>query len=392
MNSKIPNLRVLLVGNYAPDGQESMRRFAEVLYRGLHEQGVTVTIIAPQPSWIRWAGSGANVHRGLAKWLAYGDKFLRFPLQLQAAAREADLVHICDHSNAMYGRWVAGKPWLVTCHDLLAVRCARGEFPENPVSRTGRWLQQWIVKWLRRAPTVVCDSHATALDAVRLLNPERSHITTLHIGLNQPFQRLQNRADSEPVVAQLLSRLGRAIPERFVFHVGGTQWYKNREGVLDLFASLASRETDLTLLVAGKPANAKHLARVRSLGIENRVVFLGAVTDMELEACYRTAEFLLFPSLAEGFGWPVIEAQACGCRVATSDRQPLPEVGGPSIVCLPLTDPQECLERLHQLLLENELDQQARIRLGSENLSRFDPAIMIERYAALYCELVGRSH
>jgi glycosyltransferase involved in cell wall biosynthesis len=383
-------LRVLLVGNYAPDSQESMRRFAEVLQRGLSEQRIDVTTIAPGAGWLRWAGSRANVHRGLAKWLAYCDKFLRFPVQLRAAARKVDVVHICDHSNAMYGRWVSPKPWLVTCHDLLAVRCARGEFPEHPVSQTGQWLQKWILDWLNKAPLVVCDSHATAMDAARLLNLKPPRITTLHIGLNQSFQQLRNSMDARPVVAQLLQRLGWVMPQRFIFHVGGTQWYKNRDGVLNLFADLAQRESNLSLLIAGKPPSGKHLARVQSFGLEKRVVFLGSVTDLELEACYRAAEFLLFPSLAEGFGWPIIEAQACGCRVAASDRQPLPEVGGASVVQLPLVQREACLVRLLHLLEEEESERQARIDHGFENVRRFDPAVMLARYAALYREIVER--
>lgn len=392
MNRNTPTLRVLLVGNYPPDRQESMRRFAELLKRGLRERGMQVTTIAPSPRWFRWAGARANAHRGIAKWLAYADKFLRFPSQLQAAARGADIVHICDHSNVTYGRWVARKPWLVTCHDLLAVRSACGEFPENRTSWTGRRLQRWILSWLSRAPQIACVSEATARDAERLLDREAGRISTVLNGLNQPFTQLEGREDSLAVMGEMLGGLGRSVPDRFVFHVGGTQWYKNRDGVLELFSGLARRDPGLALLVAGKPANSRHLSRARSLGIEERTVFLGPVTDLQLEACYRTAEFLLFPSRAEGFGWPIIEAQACGCRVAASDRPPLPEVGGASVVSLPLEQPDECLDRLQLLLEETAPERQKRILLGFENLSRFDPSTMAERYAALYAEVLERDH
>src|SRR5881409_3777306 len=150
---------VLLIGNYPPDRQQSMRRFGTMMLQGLNNSGIAAKLIAPQARFGKFRGAGSFV----AKWLGYIDKFVLFPRQLQTAlAKEKpSVVHICDHSNAMYDGWIEHVPVVVTCHDLLAVRGALGEETNCPASPTGKILQRWILRGLRRASEVVCESQAS---------------------------------------------------------------------------------------------------------------------------------------------------------------------------------------------------------------------------------------
>src|SRR5437879_5521477 len=181
---------VLLIGNYPPDRQQSMQRFGTMMLQGLKGSTIPAKLIAPQPFFGKFRAAGSSI----AKWLGYIDKFVLFPGQLGAAlAKEKpSIVHICDHSNAMYGGWIKGNPVVVTCHDLLAVRGALGEETNCPASITGKFLQKWILRGLRRADEVVCDSQATEVDARRLLfSGEASpKIEMVRLGLNYPFRRL----------------------------------------------------------------------------------------------------------------------------------------------------------------------------------------------------------
>ena len=91
---------VLLIGNYPPDRQQSMLRFSSMMLEGLGAAGVPAELLQPEPV-LGGAGSFA------AKWLGYIDKFLLFPRRLRRKLREnVSLVHVCDHSNAMYARHV----------------------------------------------------------------------------------------------------------------------------------------------------------------------------------------------------------------------------------------------------------------------------------------------
>ncbi|MDQ6655900.1 MAG: glycosyltransferase family 1 protein, partial [Verrucomicrobiota bacterium] len=128
---------ILLIGNYPPDRQQSMLRFGSMMLEGLAAAGVRAELIQPLPLLGKFGAAGAFV----AKWLAYADKFIFFPRRLQARLRRSPapaLVHICDHSNAMYTEQVRGIPVVVTCHDLLAVRGALGDETDTPASRTGK--------------------------------------------------------------------------------------------------------------------------------------------------------------------------------------------------------------------------------------------------------------
>src|ERR1051326_6281894 len=101
--------KVLLLGNYAHDQQESMQHFAQMLYSGLMARGVGVEIIRPEATLGRLAAGGD----GIAKWFGYFDKFVMFPRQLKkklGTLRARDALHICDHSNSVYTKYIFGRP------------------------------------------------------------------------------------------------------------------------------------------------------------------------------------------------------------------------------------------------------------------------------------------
>src|ERR1700682_1454974 len=174
---------VLLIGNYAPDQQQSMLRFNQMMLQGLRDCGVNAELIRPPAFFGKLRALGPTI----GKWLPPNDKFVlfRWRLSRKLAWRPA-LVHICDHSNAPYARSASRFPLVITCHDMLAVRGGLGEDTDCPASLTGRILQRWILRGLGRADVVACDSPATAEDAKRLIVPKNNkpRITLIEIGLS----------------------------------------------------------------------------------------------------------------------------------------------------------------------------------------------------------------
>ena len=214
-------MKVLLVGNYPFDGSTSMHIWSQALLRELRQRDVDVKVISPQP---RFGKIKPSVH-GVGKWLGYIDRFVIFPRALRSAAAKADIVHLCDHGAAMYAPMIKGKPVVVTCHDMIAVRTARGELPELRSSVFGKILQRWICQGLKHATRVACVSRATFDDARRILKEDENLCVILN-GLNYPFQIL---APDE--VDRRLAGLT-SIQAPFVLHLGSNAAYKNREGVL----------------------------------------------------------------------------------------------------------------------------------------------------------------
>jgi glycosyltransferase involved in cell wall biosynthesis len=367
-------MRILLVANYEPDSQESMLRYAAWLERTLKARGHEVTVTKPKAFFSRLTWSP-----GLRKYLGYLDKFLLFPTQLRSLARSHDLVHVLDHSNSMYLHTVRLKPNLITCHDVLAIRAARGEFPQASTGWSGRLLQRWILSGLRGARHVLCVSAKTARDLKDLIGDaarNRVELRVIYNTLNWSYR------PGAPISGSLATRLGLRSGQRYFLHVGGNQWYKNRAGVLSIFARLAELDEFSTtrLILAGKPMTGDLKELIRAERLADRVIEAADATNEELEALYGNALALLFPSLDEGFGWPILEAQACGCPVVASGRPPLTEVAGEAAIFIDPADPKAAAEAIATGLLEREQLRAA----GFTNLARFDEEAIANQYCAFY--------
>ena len=354
-----------------------MNRFAALMHDGLQEAGHDVELLRPPVLM----GRLRNGNRGLAKWLGYVDKFVLFPALLHWEARRADIVHICDHGYAMFSSWAGRTPSVVTCHDMLAIRGAMGEETDIYPSRAGRYLQRWIVQGMRRARLLVSVSSATAADLQKVLNGQRPEGRVVLNALNYPYRCIPRR--------EALARLAQ-VPELdaaspFVLHVGTNHRRKNRPCVIRAFAQ-ASRESDLQLVLAGPPLTPELWNLIHSEGIASRVKVIVKPTSEVLEALYNLALALLFPSRYEGFGWPLIEAQACGCAVICSRCAPFAEIVAASAIVRDANDERGFAEEVLRLARDDG-ERRAWSEAGLRNAERFKPAQMIARYVDLYREV-----
>lgn len=369
-------MKILLIGNYLFDQQESMQRFANMLQVGLAQLGYEVRLILPEPFFGRLRPSG----NGLGKWLGYVDKFVLFPHHLRRAVSWADVVHICDHSNAVYTKYLKDVPHLVTCHDLLAICSALGEIKENPTKWTGQQLQRLILTGLKRSQRLACISERTRTDLIRLAKVDPSIVSVIYQGLNYLYAPME-KAESH----KRLNCLGISSTSLFLLHVGGNQWYKNRLGVLAIFNHLR-RQPDLSnlyLVMAGKPFTNQMRQFIQSNSLETQVKELVAVENEDLRALYSSATALIFPSLQEGFGWPIAEAQVCGCPVFTSNRAPMTEVGGEAAIYINPDCPEKAAIKIAKHLPTVVKLKQA----GLINVQRFTSQRMLESYIELYQEI-----
>jgi glycosyltransferase involved in cell wall biosynthesis len=367
---------VLLIGNYPPDRQQSMHRFAMMMLDGLTAAGIPSELFQPRPFFGRFRHAGTF----LEKWLAYIDKFVLFPWQLRRRLRTAPaVVHICDHSNAMYARRIRDVPVVTTCHDLLAVRGALGEETDCPASLTGKLLQRWIVAGLRAAAVVACVSKATLEDARRLVagRDRAPGLELISLGLSYPYRTLP--ADEARARLARFSSLRPGLP--FVLHVGTNLRRKNREGILRIFARCQEDWNGL-LVFAGEPLSDALRSLGQELNVLDRVVEVPEAASEVLEALYNCATAFLFPSRFEGFGWPVIEAQACGCPVICSDRAPLPEVAGDAGLIHPVTDEEGFAAEIIRLTDPEERALWSARSL--RNAERFSTDKMIAEYISVY--------
>jgi glycosyltransferase involved in cell wall biosynthesis len=369
-------MRVLLVANFEPDAQKSMSRYADWVRKIAQCQGHEVTVVRPKPLFTRFSR-----HPFIRKYLGYLDKFIVFPPRLAKVAKEHDLIHVLDHSNSMYLRVMGRKPKLITCHDLLAVRAARGEFPEVSTGWSGRLLQRWILSGLRNADYAICVSDKTAEDLRRLTEQACPKIRVIYHALNWDYR------PGASLSSELVTRLGLNPKQPYLLHVGGNNWYKNREGVLHIFAHFVKmpENANYRLIMAGSPWSIEMTRFVKTNGLSSRVIEALGVSNSELMELYCNAAALLFPSLEEGFGWPVLEAQACGCLVVTTGRRPMTEIAGDAAVFI---DPDESAAAAHKVSIEIRNSDALRAA-GFKNLDRFDETRIAAQYKGYYDEVLG---
>lgn len=266
----------------------------------------------------------------------------------------SDLYHLLDGSMAGFLPSKVWKKTVVTVHDLIPLLQIKGQLSGRP-GLMGRFLIHHGVQALRHVAGLLADSDATSRDLLKFT--DRSDVANIPVPLRplpEPDQDLR-------------------LPECFLFHIGNNAAYKNRKGVLDVFARLQEMD-NLHLILAGPEPE----PQLRDLAATlERVEFRVNVSDAELSSLYGNASAFLFPSLYEGFGMPILEAMAAGCPVVCSDAASLPEVAGDAAL-IAAPDDIESLANHCRTLLQNPTIRDDLILLGNQRATLFN----IERFSS----------
>jgi glycosyltransferase involved in cell wall biosynthesis len=178
----------------------------------------------------------------------------------------------------------------------------------------------------------------------------------------------------------------RPYPFRYFLHIGRRRSHKNVPRVLRALAECADRSVHLVLGGRKDKGDESIIELARSLGVEQRLHFAGFLTPEALAAHYRDAEALVFPSLMEGFGIPILEAMSHGCPVITSNLSSMPEVAGDAALLIDPLRPGEIAAAMFRLISEPGLKAELRER-GHRNRNRFHWERMAEATREVYRNL-----
>lgn len=310
---------------------------------------------APSPLWGEGQGEGP---------LAVELRAIPFPrlwthirLSGEMLSRPPDVLFVPAHVLPL----IHPRRSVVTVHDLGYL-----SYPEAHRPADRRYLDG-STRWnAHQAAAVLADSRATKDDLVRAYNADPDKVHVVYLGRDEAVAPVTDRAR----LADVQNRYGIATP--YLFYVGTLQPRKNLARVIDAFARVAGRLGDVQLVLAGKRGWLYDdlFAQVTRLGLERRVVFPGYVDDADLPALLSGAVALVFPSLYEGFGIPVLEAGACGLPVITSNTSSLPEVAGDAALLVDPHDVDAIAEAMYRLATDPELRAEL-TRRGRENVKRF---------------------
>ena len=251
---------------------------------------------------------------------------------------------------------VGRKRVVVTIHDL-AFRI----LPETASEATERWLVRLDAS-LRRATRFVAVSECTKQDLVNLYDISPDRVDVVPLGVDPA----SFRSSSAEEVTAVKRRFG--IDGPYLLFLGGIERRKNIPAIVRAFSQM-DPDTRPKLVVAGGAVAWDPLAsRSLRMGFEflprrarENIVFTGYVTDEEKVALLGGAEALVYPSLYEGFGLPVLEAMACGTPVVTSNVSSLPEVVGDAALLVDPRDDDELADAMVRVLQDEALRDRLRV-------------------------------
>ncbi len=255
-------------------------------------------------------------------------------------------------------------PTVATVHDLGYER-----FPEAHPRHQLAYLRWSTRHNARVAQRVIADSRATADDLTALYATDPAKIAVVYPGADPDLRRV----DDPAAIAAAIARYGIRSP--YLLYLGTLQPRKNLVHLVEAFAASNLHNDDYTLVLAGRAGwlSDPLLAAVgrRPSAVGGRIHLPGYVDEADKAALLSGATALVFPSLYEGFGFPVLEAMACGAPVVCAATSSLPEVAGDAALLVDPLDTAALAEAMRRLVSDEAL-RGALIGRGYANLVRFD--------------------
>ena len=299
-------------------------------------------------------------------------------LAIQTFKDNIDVLFIPAHTLPLVRK--PGLKTVVTVHDLGS------EYLPSMHQLKQRLYLSIIQRYqLRTATKLIAVSNATKDDLISRVGCDPKKIEVVYEGYDKKlFRPIKDNTLANRLINYNLQ------PKTYFLFVGTIQPRKNLERVIKAFAKYSSNEVrsylknyntskessrmhsnnnKIQLIIAGsKGWMSDEIYRLpKKLGIEDKVKFLGYVPEKDLPALYCGAKALTFPSLFEGFGLPILEAQACGCPVLTSNVSSMPEVGGKGALYVNPYSVEDIIRGIREIRrIRGEL-----IKVGFENVKRF---------------------
>ncbi len=377
-------------------GHQSMPRFTNMLFEGMLDRGHDVQVWAPKPVCFT-----LTKIKFLQKWLGYIDQFVLFPIEVKKKLSRSDKDTLFVFSDNALGPWVPlikGKPHVMHCHDFLAQNSALGKIPQNITGFTGKLYQKMIRNGFRQCHNFISVSKNTKQELDTYLNNPPKISEVVYNGFNRTFL---NNTNISLLRTELTEHFKYDLNKGYILHVGGNQWYKNRLGILEIYESWRKLyNNNLPLLLVGEYPDETLVSKKKVSLYSENILFLSDVADSYVNKLYSGASVFLFPSLAEGFGWPIAEAMASGSLVITINEAPMNEVAADAGFYIGLK-PKESKQLkawseasakvLDHTLNLSESQHKEAVDKGLDNAKRFNQGQALDTIEAIYIKILKNS-
>ena len=247
------------------------------------------------------------------------------------------------------------------------------------------FLKALIYLSAKTSSSIITISEKVKNDIVKHYNipPERVH--AIYIGIDTGSFFIRKPAELKPVMDKY------RLPSRFILYPAASLPHKNHERLLEAFKTVKKEEKTLKLLLTGaRDYGHENIERkIKELDLKDDVIFLGWLPHEDMPAIYCASTLLIFPSLHEGFGMPVIEAFASGVPVVCSDIEPLKEIAEGAALFIDPYNPESIAEGILKVLNDGKLRQEL-IKNGLERAKNFRWEVLAEKTLSVLNSSSGR--
>jgi glycosyltransferase involved in cell wall biosynthesis len=377
-------------------GSRSMSRYAYWLSEGMTKRSHTTKIWAPVAVLYR-----IPLPKRSKKWLGYVDQYIIFSIWVKwkLLNQPADTIYVfADNALGPYVSLINNRTHVMHCHDFLAQHSALGFIPQNPTSITGKIYQSYIRNGFLKAKNFISISYKTRDDLHGLYQKKPQLSEVVYNGISEHYKPSANR---DELMYSLSKEINIDVSNGYLLHVGGNQWYKNRLGVVNIYNEWRKEYTnDIPLILIGEYPDSEILKSIQNSSYSKDIHILTGKNDEFVRNAYRCASLFLFPSLAEGFGWPIAEAMASGCPVITTNLAPMTEVAGNAAMLIekaPNTESDyskwlsDCATIIQNCIKMTDKDRQSFVANGILNTKRFASRDSLDRIEEVY-KIVSEKH
>lgn len=276
-------------------------------------------------------------------------------LPIKLLGYKLDLMYFPNFNHPIF---YPGK-FITTVHDLAYLRFP-GQRLKAPIFKWGYFLTLWMGS--KRAHKILADTHLGKDEFVQKLGAHPEKVEVVPLGVD--FTRLKK---DKKKCLELKKKLQLQYP--VILYLGGWRSHKNISTLLLAFGKIRRTKTNIHLLLGGLP-NKEILQLINNNPFKKDIIISGFIPELELADYFGVADLFVFPSLYEGFGLPILEAQYLSVPTVASQSSTLPEVGGKGALYFDPHNPQEMAVVVLKVLNDKKLQQQL-IKEGKNNLKNF---------------------
>lgn len=334
-------MRVRLIAKNASE-ISGISNYARQLHAAYQAAGVNASLESPAPTPI------PGVLRRAAQAFGYDASafFRSYPLSVQDAPDS--IMHLTSQTLGATLTFRRPARTVITVHDILPYVLRSVPEMNHYQHRVERFFDSLAVHNLKKADMIVTDSAYTKQTLIDVLSFPDDRMRVVHLGIDH--------ARFRPLPSVIGARLRFGLPDSapLVLYVGSEAPRKNLIGLVDAFQQVRDAHPDALLVKVGRPQfdaeRRRLIEQIKRRGLTDRVVFLDEVGFDELVTLYNACDVFVLPSLYEGFGFPALEAMACGAPVVAANTSSLPELVGDAALPVDPRNPEHIAEAIVRLL------------------------------------------